>query len=178
MTFHILGTRRILFPLLMIVCFAPIGCGGSREEGLTENTDVVCVSRANLKLIVAAMTRDSVTMESAIQAGADVNTTVEGLGPPIVAAALTDNYPAVKLLLERGANPNASDNQGYTALINASLNNNRDMLQLLLAKGADVNATSYPTINGQRVQLTPLMIAKAKGHADIAKLLIEAGAKE
>jgi uncharacterized protein len=92
-----------------------------------------------------------------------VNTTVEGLGPPIV---------------DKGANINASDSQGYTALMNASISNNRDIVQLLLSRGADVNTPSYPTIHGKKMKLTPLIIAKAKGYQDIVKLLTAAGAKE
>ena len=100
------------------------------------------------------------------------------MAPPIVIAALTDSYDAVKLLLDKGADVNASDSQGYPPLINACLNNNTQIVQLLLARGADVNASASPIINGKKVKLTALMIAKSKGHDEIAKSVSEAGAKE
>lgn len=174
-----MGCGKVALFVLILVVLVLTGCGrGARKEVVKENNDVVCIKRPDLTLVVAAIERDVATMEAAVQAGADVNTSVDGLGPPIVAAALTDNSRAIQLLLDKGANINASDRLGYTALINASLNNNREIVQLLLSKGADVNAPSYLTIHGNKVHMTPLMIAKAKGHEDIVKLLTEAGAKE
>jgi ankyrin repeat protein len=175
----IMGCGKVALFGWMLVVLVLTGCGrGARKEVVKEDNDVVCIKRPDLRLVVAAIERDVPTMEAALQAGADVNTSVEGLGPPIVAAALTDNYKAIQLLLDKGANINARDSRGYTALINASLNNNRDTVQLLLSKGADVNAQSYLTIHGNKVHMTPLMIAKAKGYQDIVKLLMAAGAKE
>ena len=175
----IMGCGKVVLFVLMLVVLVLTGCGrGARKEVVKKDNDVVCIKRPDLKLVVAAIERDVATMEAALEAGADVNTSVEGLGPPIVAAALTNNYKAIQLLLDKGADINASDSIGYTALINASLNNNRDIVQLLLSKGADVKAPSYLTIHGNKVHMTPLMIAKAKGHQDIVKLLMEAGAKE
>lgn len=169
---------KILLSVSMASLLLLSSCSDARKEVVKQDHDVICIKRSDLRLVVAAIMRDVPAMEAALQAGADVNTTVEGLGPPIVAAALTDNDKAVQLLLDKGANINASDNQGYTALINASLNNNRDIVQLLLSKGAAVNAPSYLTIHGNKVHMTPLMIAKAKDYQDIVKLLMAAGAKE
>ena len=118
------------------------------------------------------------SMEAAIKSGADVNVTVEGLGPPIVITALGDNLSGVQLLLDRGANINAEDSEGYTALINASFSNNPDMVRLLLSKGVNVNAPSNLMVNGKKAGFTPMMIAKSKGHQEIVKLLMEAGAKK
>jgi len=168
---------KILLSVSMASLLLLSSCSDARKEVVKRDHDI-CIKWPDLRLVAAAMMRDVPAMEAALQAGADVNTSVEGLGPPIVAAALTDNYKAVQLLLDKGANINGSDSQGYTALINASLNNNRDIVQLLLSKGAAVNAPSYLTIHGNKVHMTPLMIAKAKGHQDIVKLLVEAGAKE
>ena len=154
------------------------GCGGGGKEATVEKSDLVCLKRSDLRLVVATMNRDSRGIEASLQEGADANISIEGLAPPIVIAALTDSYDAVKLLLDKGANINASDSQGYTPLINASLNNNKDIVQLLLARGPDVNASAYPIINGKRVKLTALMIAKSKGREEIAQSLTEAGAKE
>jgi hypothetical protein len=155
-------------------------CGGKvrQENSQQQRDEVVCINRAWLKLLFASGAGDEQTMEAALKAGADVNTSVEGLSMPIVAAGMSGNYRAVQLLLDRGANVNAKDSEGYTVLVNAALKNDRDTVQLLLSKGADVNAPSYLTIRGKKVHMTPLMIAKAKGYQDIVKLLTEAGAKE
>jgi len=93
------------------------GCGQPRK-GVAEKAqdDTVCIKRADLKLIAAALNIDTATMEAAIKSGADVNVAVEGLGPSIVIASLGDNYSGVQLLLDRGANVNAEDSEGHTAL--------------------------------------------------------------
>jgi|ERR1041385_1023295 len=167
-----------LFVLMLAALLT--GCGREAQTNVDQNAQnsVACLKRADLKLIAAALNRNTATMEAAIKSGADVNVTVEGLGPPIVVTALGDNYDGVKLLLDRGANINAEDSEGYTALINASLRNNPDIVRLLLSKGVDVNAPSNLMVNGKRAGFTPMMIAKSKGHQEIVKLLTEAGAKE
>lgn len=173
-----MASGKILLSVSIASLLMLSGCRGARKEAVKEDNDVVCIKRPDIRLVVAAIVRDVPTMETALEAGADVNTSVEGLGPPIVVAALTDNYQAVQLLLDKGANINATDNQGYTAIMNASLNNNREIVKLLLARGADVKTPTYPMIHGKRVEVTALMIAKAKNRKEIVKMLTEAGAKE
>jgi ankyrin repeat protein len=168
-----------LFFLMPVVLVLP-GCGQGSRNGVTQKAqdDTVCLKRADLKLIAAALNRNTPMMEAAIKSGADVNVAVEGLGPPIVVTALGDNYDGIHLLLDRGADINAEDSEGYTALINASVTNSPDMVRLLISKGANVNAPSNIIVNGKKPGFTPLMIAKAKGRQEIVKLLTEAGAKE
>jgi ankyrin repeat protein len=168
-----------LFFLMPVVLVLP-GCGQGTRNGVTQKAqdNTVCLKRADLKLIAAALNRNTAMMEAAIKSGADVNVTVEGLGPPIVVTALGDNYGGVQLLLDRGANINAEDSEGYTALINASFSNRPDMVRLLLSKGANVNAPSNLMVNGKKAGFTPLMIAKSKGHQEIVELLTKAGAKK
>jgi ankyrin repeat protein len=56
----------------------------------------------------------------------------------------------------------------------ASAYGHADVLQLLIARGADVNARTY-----ERGDLrTPLRLARRNGHEAIARILIDAGAKE
>ncbi len=171
---------KVVMFALMLVGLVLTGCGlGARKDVAQETQDdMVCLKSASLKLIAAALNRNTATMEAAIKSGADVNVTVEGLGPPIVVTAVGDNYSGIQLLLDRGANINAEDSDGYTALIIASLHNSLDILRLLLSKGVDVNKPSNLMVNGKKSGLTPLMIAKAKGHQEIVKLLTEAGAKK
>lgn len=154
------------------------GCGGGGKQVSADKTDLVCVKRADVRLVVATLNRDSRGIEVSLQEGADANASIEGLGPPIVIAALADNYAAVKLLLDKGASINASDGEGSTALTNACFGNNKDIVQLLLARGADANVPAYRLINGKRVRFSALMIAKSKGNEEIVKSLTAAGAKE
>ena len=171
---------RVALFVLMFVFLGLIGCGHDAQKDIAqkEQGDMVCLKRADLKLISGALIRNTASMEAAIKSGADVNITVEGLGPPIVITALGDNYSGVQLLLDRGANINAEDSEGYMALMNASFNNNPDMVRLLVSKGANVNAPSNLMVNGKKAGFTPMMIAKSKEHQEIVKLLTEAGAKK
>lgn len=168
---------KILVLLLAGVSLTLGGCGIGRKQ-VTAEKDLVCLKRADLRLVVATLNRNMPAIEASLRDGADANTTIEGLGTPIVIAALSGNLDAVKLLLDKGANVNASDSEGYTPLINASLSNNEEIVQFLLARGADVNASAHPTRNGQTIRVTALMIARARGYDKIAKSLVQAGARE
>jgi uncharacterized protein len=171
--------RRSLLFVLMTALLVLTGCGrGVRNNTQARQNDGDCVKRADVKLLVAALKRDTATMQAALNSGADANAIVEGLGPPIVVASLDDKNSGVQLLLDRGANINAEDSEGYTALINASFTNNPKMVQLLLSRGVNVNAPSNLMVNGKQAGFTALMIAKSKGREEIVKLLTEAGAKE
>ena len=175
-----MDSGKVALFILMLVVLVLIGCGQGFRNGVAHKAqdDTVCLKRADLKLIAAALNSDTATMEAAIKSGADVNAAVEGLGPSIVVASVGDNYSGVQLLLDRGANINAEDSEGHTALISASLGNSPAMVRLLLSKGANVNAPSNLMVKGKKAGFTPLMIAKAKGRQEIVKLLTEAGAKE
>lgn len=175
-----MGSEKVALFVLMLGVLLSTSCSRNGQRDVAQNAQdgVACLKRADLKLIAAAFNRNTATMQDAIKSGADVNVTVEGLGPPIVITALGDNYDGVKLLLDKGANINAEDSEGYTALINASFHNNTDMVRLLLSKGVNVNAPSNLMVKGKRVGFTPLMIAKAKGYLEIVRLLTDAGAKE
>jgi ankyrin repeat protein len=74
----------------------------------------------------------------------------------------------VSLLLDKGATVNKKDNFGATALIYASENGQAEVVSLLLAKGAQVDAK---TNEGKPA------LYYASGHPDVAKLLVEKGAK-
>jgi ankyrin repeat protein len=173
-----MDSEKVALFILMLAVLVLTSCGRGARKDVTQKAqdDMNCVKRADLKLIAAALNRNTTMMETAINSGANVNVTVEGLGPPIVVTALVDNYGGVQLLLDSGADINAEDSEGYTALINASVTNSPDMVRLLLSKGANVNAPSNIVVNGQKAGFTPLMIAKAKGRQEIVKLLTEAGA--
>jgi uncharacterized protein len=177
---NIMRRQKVGFSVLMLAVLILTGCGRAAQRDVVQNAQdgTPCLKRADVKLISAALKRNTPTMEEAIKSGADVNAIVEGLGPPIVITAMVDNYDGVKLLLDRGASINAEDSEGHTPLINASFSDSPNMVRLLLSKCANANAPSNLMVNGKPVRFTPMMIAKSKGSQEIVRLLTEAGAKE
>jgi len=170
--------KLALFVLIFVV-LALASCDRSSQKDIVRQTQESenCIKKADVRLISATLKRNTAAMDAAIKSGADVNATVEGLGPALVVTALGD-YRGVQLLLDNGANVETRDEEGYTALINASLTNSADIVRLLLSKGANVNVSSNLTVNGKEARVTPLMIAKSRRHQEIVKLLADAGAKE
>ena len=79
----------------------------------------------------------------------------------------TDVLPA---LVQAGGDISAIDVKGYTPLILASYNGSEAATALLLARGAAVDQADTGRGN------TPLMGVAFKGYANIAQMLLEAGA--
>src|SRR5262245_6551527 len=143
-------------------------------------------------LMLAIKTGELPIVQMLINAGANVNTVEkEHNETPLMYAAATDKNAGemVKLLLARGADvkPRAlaydwpthfSDEPrvqyhpfgGLTALLYAARDGCYDCVEALIEKGADVN---LPTPEGA----TPLMVALDNDNNDIAKLLLDHGAK-
>ncbi len=87
-------------------------------------------------------------------------------------AARSGDADAATALLDQGVPVDATDKYGSTALAMASSSGHADVVRLLLARGADVNHAD--AFYGAR----PVDIALFwKGHRDIAKILLEAGAE-
>ena len=76
----------------------------------------------------------------------------------------------VKFLLDHGASPNVVTPDHRTLLEEAAMLGKDETVRLLLAHGADINA--HPDHH------TALAWAQRKKHADIAAILLQAGAKE
>ena len=76
--------------------------------------------------------------------------------------------PIIRLLIEHGASVNACDKNHQTPLhrLSSCKDPKTDSLRLLLEKGADVDAEDDKG-------LTPFQIASAKGHGEIAQLLLD-----
>jgi uncharacterized protein len=85
---------------------------------------------------------------------------------PLHSAASSRNLEAARLLLERGAPVNARQQAGWVPIHAAAQNGDRPMVQLLLQHGADPKR-----VNDQGK--TSAMVAREKGHAEIATLLGE-----
>jgi len=85
----------------------------------------------------------------------------------VIQAAKDGAVEAMAGLLSEGADVNEQDEQGWTPLNWAAGRGDVAAVELLLAQGADVALTG-------RDRRTPLMIAKAAGHREVAAILTEA----
>jgi uncharacterized protein len=85
---------------------------------------------------------------------------------PLHSAASARNLEAARLLLEHGAPVNARQQGGWVPLHAAAQNGDRPMVELLLKYRADPKLAND---DGK----TSAMLARAKGHAEIATLLEE-----
>ena len=89
---------------------------------------------------------------------------------PLLHASRTGDATMVDILLRGGANPSLAHPEGETPLMAASKSGSVPAVRALLARGAGVNATDkFQTA-------TALMWAAAEGHAEVAGILLEAGA--
>ena len=109
----------------------------------------------------------------------------------------------MRLLLENGADIKIQDNEGWSCLLVAIFQGDAGLVGELIAAGADVDANVFATgrtallqaLEGDKLdiagmlissganvnlhkdgQMTPLMVAAAKGRSDLVLLLIEKGA--
>ncbi len=85
---------------------------------------------------------------------------------PLHSAASARNLEAARLLLERGAPVNARQQAGWVPIHAAAQNGDRPMVELLLKHHAD------PKLANDQGK-TSAMVAREKGHAEIATLLEE-----
>ena len=108
-----------------------------------------------------------------IDAGADINfQNSSGDTILIMTARRWGALKKMKVLLENGADINIKNNEGKTALMYAAKNkDNLDKVKLLIENGADINTKDND-------DNTALSLAREVGNTKIAKLLVEAGAKD
>lgn len=114
---------------------------------------------------------DTEAVAALIEAGADVDAANRLGASPLYLAAKSGNGHLIELLLVAGANPNVALTMGETPVMTASRSGTALGVQRLIEAGADVNA-----VERSREQ-TALMWATAQGHLQVARLLVEAGAR-
>jgi ankyrin repeat protein len=179
--------RTLYVPVLLGV-FAAVGLGAPHGDS---------------RLLDAAKNQDHGALRAALKQKADVNAADVDGTTALIWAAHQNDLEAVQMLLAAGANPKAANRYEITALSEAANAGNGAMIEALLKAGADPNATfgdgETPLMTASRTGAmtgvkallahgakvnavessrgqTALMWAVAEDHADVAKLLIAAGA--
>ena len=118
----------------------------------------------------AAHRGDLSTVDLLIRSGARVNLANDLGATPLQVACETREGAVVEHLLAAGADPNATLLNGETVLMTCARAGDVPSVAALLAHDAAVNVAEV----GHKQ--TPLMWAAARGHADVVRLLVRAGA--
>jgi ankyrin repeat protein len=113
---------------------------------------------------------DKVAVEQALTGGADVDSRARDQATLLIAAAL-DNQPQIaEFLLDKGADVMARNSGGFTPLHAAAFSGSLSIAKLLLEKGAVLDD------DGNKADVTPMMVAGEENHVELAEFLIAKGA--
>jgi ankyrin repeat protein len=138
---------------------------------LGEHVDVNARSNdGSTALLWAAHWNDVETAGLLIRAGADANISSDFRVTPLSLACTNGSAPFVELLLSAGADPNTPIATGETPLMTCAASGSAAAVRLLILHGADV--TAKEPIQNQDA----LMWAASERHADVVRMLVEAGA--
>jgi len=155
-------------------------------------------------LYAAAGLSDPSMTELLLAAGGDPNAALHSGETPLMSAAFQGSLQTIIALLNGGADPNRrEDNGGQNALMWAIAERHLDVVEALVKGGSDIHAVtkagstallfaaqqpdpSYtkllisvganPNDMMKKTKMTPLLIASAMGHANVAIMLLEKGA--
>ncbi len=133
------------------------------------------VNRANANggtpLMYAALGGNAEIVRMLLDNGATVNATADNRWSALMIASAKGYVQIAELLLDRGADTNLQDVYRWTPVMRAAYENRIDMVRLLLRQpGVDVNRA------GEN-EITALHLAASQGYSDIARILIEHGAR-
>ncbi|XP_045468094.1 ankyrin repeat domain-containing protein 17-like isoform X2 [Harmonia axyridis] len=104
--------------------------------------------------------------------GADVNAQSTSGNTPLMYGCAGGHTEVVKFLLEHGANVEDHNENGHTPLMEAASAGHVGLAKLLLAHGAGINTHS------NEFKESALTLACYKGHLDMVRFLLEAGADQ
>ena len=159
---------------------------------IAEKADVNAKNNINQTALMFAVKYNAVDIaKMLIKEGVDINAKDWQGETALMYAAKRNQIENLKFLLEAGADMYAKDKDGYTVLMAAAEGNAADTAKLFIEAGMDVNAKmdskprplssgwigadwvdSYQMID----DWTALMLAAYRNAADVARLLIKAGA--
>lgn len=124
-------------------------------------------------LMVASLRGNYEIVKLLLEAGANINETESQCNETALYMAVFKNHgETVKTLLDFNANTNIETKEGSTCLLMAVKNGNVDIVNLLINSNARINYIEKPPY------ITPIGLAVSKNEFQIAKLLIERGAKK
>jgi beta-lactamase regulating signal transducer with metallopeptidase domain len=127
------------------------------------------VRRLDHALYEAAQDGDIAEIDGLLQAGANINSAIDGDGSPLIAAARRGREAVARHLLDRGADPNMPVPGDGSPLIAAATVGALNIVSLLLDRGALVDQVVPDDENA-------LIQASGGGHLDVVKLLVARGA--
>ncbi|XP_025832280.1 ankyrin repeat domain-containing protein 17 isoform X2 [Agrilus planipennis] len=104
--------------------------------------------------------------------GADVNAQSSSGNTPLMYGCAGGHTEVVKFLLEHGANVEDHNENGHTPLMEAASAGHVELAKILLMHGAGINTHS------NEFKETALTLACYKGHLDMVRFLLEAGADQ
>jgi bla regulator protein blaR1 len=162
---------------LVIMTIAPLHAVASPAGGGTESATLIEAlepaqrrgTSLDRALFRAAERGDVNRMTELIDAGANVNSPLQGDGSPLIAAAREGRFAAVKLLLDRGADPNMGVGGDGNPLIMAAREGHVDIVAMLLDRGAQIDLV-VPSDENALIQ------ASGEGRLPVVTLLVARGA--
>ncbi|BES92174.1 multiple ankyrin repeats single kh domain [Nesidiocoris tenuis] len=107
-----------------------------------------------------------------IHHGADVNAQSSSGNTPLMYACAGGHVEAVRVLLDAGANVEDHNENGHTPLMEAASAGHVPVAEILLARGAGINTHS------NEFKESALTLACYKGHLDMVRFLLDAGADQ
>lgn len=114
-----------------------------------------------------AIENDIASVQWLLARGADINTTNEFGGTPLMDAAKCGYIEMCRFLVEQGADSGIKEHDGDTALSNAAWGDNKPLLEFLLEQvdGADVNdffddVTAEMVLDREDSEITELLRAR------------------
>jgi len=126
---------------------------------------------AQTSLWIAAVSGDTVTIASALNAGAAIDSIdAQGNRRALNYAAIGNHVAAARFLIKRGATVNLANRTGFTPLHHAAEAGALDALALLLESGADASIASTQGV-------LPIDTARRRGDQGAIKLLESASKK-
>lgn len=152
------------------------------QAGYYELAQVLLAMRANVEdrgmkgdctpLMEAASTGHVEIVRLLISHGADVNAQSSSGNTPLMYACAGGHEDVVLVLLEAGANVEDHNENGHTPLMEAASAGHVGVAKILLEKGAGINTHS------NEFKESALTLACYKGHLEMVRFLLEAGADQ
>lgn len=160
-------------------------------------------SNGKTAIMQAARAGDESAVERLIEIGADINRTNNNGGTPLMYAVLGGNVDIVRTFVQMGVDLDAMAKNGWSALMIAAAKGRAESVKILLNHSADPNlsdiygwtplmrsvyenrvVTARLLMKDSRTRLdhrgengvTALHIATARGHVNLAEMLLDNGA--